>query len=194
MPGGPVAVVLAGGGGTRFDGPGHKLAARLRDGRTLAAITVSEALDAAIGPVVVVVGAAPAGPLELPADATVIVNDRWAEGQARSLTCAIEWADTRGHDALVIGLADQPGLTAEAWWSVAATTATPIAVATYAGRRAHPVRLAAAVWPMLPSNGEEGARRLLRDRADLVTEVACTGDPGDIDTIDDLARWWDRTV
>lgn len=189
MPGGPVAVVLAAGGGTRFAGPPHKLATRLRDGRTLAATSVGVALDAAVGPVLVVVGAVGAAALELPWAATAIVNERWADGQATSISCAIEWAGAHGHDALVVGLADQPGLTAEAWRAVAASTATSIAMATYGGRRAHPVRLAGAVWSALPTEGDEGARRLLRDRADLVTEVACTGDPGDIDTVADLDRW-----
>lgn len=186
------AVVLAAGAGRRFEGPGHKLASVLDDGATLAGRAAAAALAAGIGPVVVVIGAEPVERLALPDGCTIVENGRWAEGQATSLRAATAWAAAAGVDALVVGLADQPGLTAEAWRAVSAPTATPVAVATYAGRRGHPVRLAAAVWPDLPTTGDEGARALLVARPDLVTEVPVTGDPTDVDTIDDLAAWRSR--
>lgn len=182
------AVVLAAGAGRRFDGPGHKLAAVLGDGSTLAARAAATALAAGIGPVVVVIGAEPVERLGLPDGCTVVANERWADGQATSLRAAVAWATAGGIDALVVGLADQPGLTAEAWRAVAASS-TPIAVATYDGRRGHPVRLAASLWPALPTTGDEGARSLLAARPDLVTEVPVAGDPTDVDTVADLTAW-----
>ena len=175
------ALVLAAGGGTRFGGDGHKLLAPFR-GRPL----VAWALEAAGGldELLVVTGAVA---LDLPPGAREVHNPRWAEGQATSLAAGLDAA--AGHDAVVVGLGDQPLIPAEAWHLVAASTATPIAVATYAGQRRNPVRFAAEVWDLLPREGDEGARTVLRGRPDLVTEVACPGDPADVDTQEDLATW-----
>lgn len=152
-------VVLAAGGGTRFLGPGHKLAAPLSAEVTVAGRAASTALAASIGPVAVVVGAASARSLSLPDGVTVVVNERWAEGQATSLATAVAWARAQGLNELVVGLGDQPGLAPGAWRAVARERETPISVARYGERRGHPVRFAAEVWDLFPTEGDAGHHR-----------------------------------
>lgn len=189
-----VAVVLAAGAGSRFSGPTHKLLAPLgtetvagTPADTVAGRAIGAARAAAIGPVIVVVGA-----VDLPSDVTagclVVCNPNWAEGQATSVQCAVTAARANGADAVVIGLADQPFVTPDAWQAVASST-SPIAVATYDGVRGNPVRLHESVWSLLPVTGDSGARDLIRLRSELVSEVACGGSSADIDTQEDLDSW-----
>jgi len=180
-------LLLAAGGGRRFQGREHKLDAVL-NGRPVASWAYEAVAAAGFDELIVV--ARPDDPLDwLGAGCTIVRNPRWAEGQATSLALGLATARAHGHGAVVVGLADQPFVTTEAWRLVGAATATPIAVATYGGDRRNPVRLAAEVWDRVPSEGDEGARPLLRTEPELVTEVACPGDPADIDTVEDLRRW-----
>jgi len=183
---GPLAVVLAAGAGTRFDGAQHKLLAPFR-GRPLLTWAVEAALDAGL-PTVVVAGSVDVTDALADLHAAVIQNPRWNEGQATSLRAAVGVALAEDHDAIVVGLGDQPFL-APSGWTAVATSPAAIAVATYGGRRGQPVRLAAAVWGDLPTSGDAGARHLLDGTRHPVAEVACLGDPADIDTQEDLRRW-----
>jgi molybdenum cofactor cytidylyltransferase len=180
------AVVLAAGGGVRFDGPTHKLLSPFR-GKPLVSWTLEAAWGGGLDEVAVVTGAVDLSSV-LPESVHVIDNPDWASGQASSLQAAVEWAADRGHEFIVVGLGDQPLISSAAWGDVAATQ-NPIAVATFNGRRRPPVRLESDVWSLLPTQGDEGARVLMGQRPDLVCEVACEGDPVDIDSMEDLTRW-----
>ncbi len=180
-----IGILLAGGAGRRFSGPDHKLLAPFR-GRPIYRWAV-DAILAADLPAVVVWGAID-DPPPLPDGVTALHNPRWAEGMATTLQVGIAHARSLGAAAIVTGPADQPLVPTSAWRAVAATDA-PIAVATYDGRRANPVRLDESVWLLLPTTGDVGARDVMRMRPELVVEVACSGNPADIDTREDYERW-----
>ena len=179
-----LAAILAAGDGSRFGGP--KLRVDLR-GRPLVLWALEAALAAGLDETVVITGGQDLGDL-VPAGVTALDNPDWADGQATSVQVAVRHAEARGHDAVVIGLGDSPMVPAAAWRAVAAVEA-PIVTAAYNGARRPPVRLARAVWPLLPTDGDEGARVLLRERPELVTAVPCAGDPRDVDTEGDLEQW-----
>jgi molybdenum cofactor cytidylyltransferase len=177
------AVLLAAGPGSRFEGETHKLLAEVR-GKRLVDWAVQHALDAALDDLIVVYGA-----VDLEIDGAVR-NDRWEDGLASSLRVAVKTAAARGHDAVVVAHGDQPGIGPSAWRTVADCTAAPIVRALYEdGTRGHPVRLSSGVWPLLPARGGDGAGAVMRERRHLVAEVACQGDPTDVDTLEDLHRW-----
>lgn len=190
------AVVLAAGRGTRLATAEAKPLLRYR-GRPLVAWALDAALASGCAPVLLVVGHE-AGPVAAaaPASVRVVVAPDWADGISASLRAALDALGPDGSvDAVCVGLADQPRVGAEAYRRLAEAgeRGASIAVATYAGTRGNPVLLGRPVWAAASGlTGDEGARQLMRSH--LVVEVDCTGtgDPADVDTLDDL-RALDRT-
>jgi len=181
------AVILAAGGGTRFAGAGHKLLAEI-DGRSVVARSVGAAIDACVGPVIVVWGAVDVRDELEGLDVTFSRNEHWASGQASSLRAGIGAATSLGVEVVFVGLGDQPFVPAAAWQAVAHVEGA-IVSASFGGRARPPVRLERSVWPLLPRVGDDGARALMADRPDLVATVEVDGEPADIDTLADLQRW-----
>jgi CTP:molybdopterin cytidylyltransferase MocA len=179
-----LAVILAAGSGSRFDGGGHKLNAII-GGRPLYMWVLQAAIEANIGSVIVVTGAVDLLVSDL--DVTVVPNPQWRTGLASSLQTGIAVARKQGAEAVVIGLGDQPFVPASAWRAVA-NSPSPIAVATYQSKRGNPVRLHAEIWSALPTFGDEGARSVFPMYSNLVDEVPCEGSSSDIDTLEDLER------
>lgn len=186
-----VGVLLAGGSGSRFTGPRHKLLTELR-GRPLYEWGLAAVRDGGLTPWIVWGLLADEAPVT-PPDVVVLRNDRWRDGLATSLQVAVEHARAIGLDAITVGPADQPFVPASAWRAVSDCPAD-IAVATYGGRRGNPVKLARPVWDLLPISGDAGGRVVMELRPDLVVEVACQGNPADIDTLEDLQRWNSSTT
>jgi molybdenum cofactor cytidylyltransferase len=192
MNGTVAGVVLAAGRGKRFGGERAKPCVVV-DGRPMVSWVQDAVVGAGLGPIVMVVGHAASQVRALAAPGVEVVeNPDPDEGIASSLHVALDWLAARGivHGA-VIGLADQPWVSASAWARVAAAyeQGASLAVATYDGVRANPVLLAREIWAeALALRGDEGARQLMRRLP--VVEIDCTdaGDPRDVDTPADLDR------
>ncbi|MEW6473234.1 MAG: nucleotidyltransferase family protein [Actinomycetota bacterium] len=184
-------IVLAAGRGSRFGDESPKTLARLGR-RPLVAHAVTSAKASGLRPVVVVVGcqaadvAAAAG-----RDVEVIENPYWEEGMSTSLRAGLAavLAD-RTVTAMTVALADQPRIGAEAYRRLVLAHAdgAELAVATYGGKRGHPVLIGRNYFEeAMRMTGDQGARTLLAKPE--VVEVPCdgTGEATDIDTPADLA-------
>jgi len=184
-------VLLAAGRGSRFGDEAPKTLARLGR-RPLVTHAVAAATTSGLRPVVVVVGyqaaevAAAAGAL-----AEIVENPDWESGMSTSLRAGLAAviADTTV-TAVAVALADQPRIGAEAYRRLAAAhrEGAELAVATYGGKRGHPVLIGRSHFEeAMRMTGDEGARSLLA--AHDVVEVPCdgTGDAADVDTRADLA-------
>jgi CTP:molybdopterin cytidylyltransferase MocA len=183
----PIGVILlAAGGGSRFGGARHKLLTSVA-GKTVYEWALQSALAANIGPVAVVWGSVELPGYEGSEAVTYLHNEAWATGMASSVQCALQWASERGLQSVVIGLGDQPCIPPSAWTAVANST-SPLAVATYEGVRANPVKLHAEFFALVPQTGDEGARSLLRSHPELVAEVPCIGSGIDVDHVEDIER------
>ena len=179
-------MLLAAGEGSRFGQP--KALVEL-DGQTLAERGVNTLLAGGADPIFVVTGAAP---VDLGGIHTVY-NQHWRTGMGSSLRAALR-ALPPDVDAVVVALADQPLVGAEAVARLIAAylAGATVAVAAYEGKPRNPVLLAREHWPevIATATGDRGARAFLRARPDLVTLIECgdTGRPDDIDTTADLDR------
>jgi nicotine blue oxidoreductase len=198
MPKGVAGILLAAGEGSRLGQP--KALVEL-GGQTLAERGVTMLREGGADPVLVVTGAAPISM----ATANIVYNPGWRSGMGSSLAvglatlanAALPGADRPsdpGPDAVVIALADQPLIGAEAVRRLIAAyrTGATVVVATYDGQPRNPVLIAREHWPAVieSARGDVGARPFLRSHPDLVTRVECgdTGAPDDIDTPEDLRR------
>jgi molybdenum cofactor cytidylyltransferase/nicotine blue oxidoreductase len=120
-------------------------------------------------------------------DARVVVNPEPERGMGSSLRLAL--ATATGLRAVIL-LVDTPGIGAPAVRAVLAAD-SPVVVATYHGRRGHPVAVDRSWWDEVAerAKGDRGARPFFAAHPELVREVECPGDPFDLDTAADLAMW-----
>jgi molybdenum cofactor cytidylyltransferase len=199
------AIAIFGAGrGSRLGGDASKPLLEWR-GRPLVAWAVDAALDSGLRPVLVVVGyrsdevraaltrtsqssRTHVGVNSEMVAVEVVENPEWEEGIASSLRAVLTTLIPRADvDAVCVGLADQPRVSAEAYRRVAATSGE-LVVPTYAGQPGNPVKLARSLWSeALELRGDVGARALARDRAVRI-DCTDTGSAADVDTLEDLER------
>jgi CTP:molybdopterin cytidylyltransferase MocA len=179
-------LLLAAGSGSRLGRP--KALVEL-GGERLVDRGVRTLTDGGCSPVLVVLGAADTA---VPGALTV-KNPDWATGMGSSVRAGID-AVPDSADALLVALADQPLVTAEAVRRLlhAYDQGARAAVATYNGNPRNPVMLGREHWSTVYSMAEQdvGARPFLRAYSHLVTTVDCDdiASPEDIDTEEDLVR------
>lgn len=119
--------------------------------------------------VVVVLGAAV---VDVPPPARTAVVEDWQQGMGASLAAGLAAAGNA--DYAVVLTVDTPDVGAdvvERVLSAARAAPSGIARAVYGGRPGHPVVIADRHWPQLAATlrGDEGARRFLAARRDVVT-------------------------
>jgi CTP:molybdopterin cytidylyltransferase MocA len=121
-----------------------------------------------------------------------VVNPDPSRGMRSSLALAVDAASLASADALAVLLVDVPGIGPDAVRvTVDAWRPGRIAIATFGGRRAHPIVMAPQFWheALADAGADEGARAWLGQHAELIDAVDAAGDPSDLDTPEDVQRW-----
>jgi nicotine blue oxidoreductase len=166
------AVVLAAGAATRFGAPKQvQLLPEVL--RRVEASPVHE--------VVVVEGAYRLGGESPQSRVRLVHCPEWERGPGASLRCGLA-ALSDEVDAVVVVLADGPRLAPEAVTRVIESwkeEGGDVVAASYGGVRGHPLLLARARWASVPDEGLRVVEPRLVPCDDL-------GDPGDVDTPEDL--------
>jgi molybdenum cofactor cytidylyltransferase len=184
-------VVLAAGASTRMGDLGPKQLLPL-GGKTLLQHAVETAVAAALGPVMVVLGANAERIRTQIADLPVelVTNDRWHEGIGTSIRTGIaallRRPDATHLRAAIIMTADQPLLLTSVLHALADAhekTARPIAAAEYAATLGSPALFARELFEQLLSLAPDcGAKQLISADKMRVTPVPFAGGERDLDT------------
>ncbi|MET0340456.1 MAG: nucleotidyltransferase family protein [Polyangiales bacterium] len=182
-------VVLAAGRSARLGRPKQLVSV---DGHPLVRRTAIAARASRCRHVGVVLGAASAAVERalFGVDVARLANPAWETGLASSLAVAVEFAEARGADALLVCVCDQPHLsTAHLDALCAAHVGSGRAVASaYAGILGVPAVFPRARFAALRTlQGDRGAGALLRNDREALT-IAWPEGAVDLDTPEDLAR------
>lgn len=187
------AIILAAGPSTRMGRPKQLLEI---GGQPLLLRAVDAALASPAWPVVVVLGANADAIRPVLARRPVLVaeNPAWPEGMASSIRAGVTTLQqfSRGLDAALIALCDQPAFSADVIATLVAAqrhTRRSIVAAHYSGRHAAPALFLREHFSTLAHlTGEEGARALLNDHPERVAGIDLPSLALDLDTPEDVER------
>lgn len=191
-------ILLAAGESRRMGAPKALL---LYQGQPFIARICAAFLSAGVDELIVVLGArAEELRQALPAHPALrtVVNLRYFQGQLSSLMTGIG-ALAPESEAAVVNLVDHPLVTAETIKALIASfraAPLPILIASYQGRRGHPVLFSSQVYgEILAAPLDQGAKVVVRKDPARVRTIQLD-DPGilaDIDTPEDYARYVGRS-
>lgn len=169
-------------------------------GRPLLRHAAEVALATECRPVIVVLGSQPdeirlalAG---LPVE--TVVNPRWEEGMGTSIHAGVEAAQSHGLDGIILGLGDQPLVTADLLTRLVhehLRTGRPIVASAYAGTVGVPVFFSRRFFtPLMELKPEQGCKGLILKHEDQAILLDCPQAEADIDTPEEYARLAATTV
>lgn len=162
--------------------------------KTLLRHSVDEALGTGMRPVIVVLGANHLllkKELENIRGIQIVLNNNWQEGMASSIRCGVEAAMKLepGPDGLIIMVCDQPFISAGVLKNLYKTqqeTGKTIVASSYHNIPGVPALFHESFFKdLMKLKGDTGARKLLKDNADLLGMIHFQKGETDIDTMND---------
>jgi molybdenum cofactor cytidylyltransferase len=186
--------VLAAGGSRRLPGPKQLLRFH---GVTLLRHAAQTAVEAACGPVLVVLSAG-AGARQLrfelvDLDVRIAENARWKEGMSTSIRAGLDaLEESSPPDAVLFLTCDQPLVTpalVRQLVDAVATSRAPAAACAYAGTIGVPALFDRSLFGELRAlEGDQGAKRVLVRHRPMVARIPFEQGAVDIDTPEDVKR------
>ncbi len=181
-------VLLAAGRSGRLGTPKQML---VYEGKTLLRHSVDAALGTGMQPVLVVLGALHSQmekELESAKGIRIVLNNGWEEGMASSIRAGVEAAMQmeKELDGLIIMVCDQPFITKEllqALFQKHQDTGKPIVASSYGENIGVPALFDKQFFSrLLLLEGDTGARKLMKDKAEQTAVVQFPQGATDIDT------------
>lgn len=191
------AIVLAAGEAKRMGRPKQLIE---WNGRPLVAHVVQQAIEAALEPIIVVIGAYAdqVRPAIDTSAARIVENPHWAQGMSTSVQAGLAVLES-SIDAAIFLLIDQPHIDAahiRAMIAAYQQSGRPIVVSAYQGKRASPTLFDRSFFDeLMHVSGDSGGRSIIRAHPDRVrvVEVASEALLIDIDTQADLSKALNRS-
>jgi molybdenum cofactor cytidylyltransferase len=187
-------VLLAAGRSGRMGIPKQML---VYEGKTLLRRSAEAALGTDMRPVVAVVGdrhEVMETELESLKDVRIVLNSKWEEGMASSIHAGVKavMQVDPDLDGLIIMVCDQPFVNSallQALFKKQQETGMPVVASSYGDNMGVPVLFEKQFFShLLLLEGDTGARKLLKERAEQTATVEFPQGATDIDTLDDYSK------